>query len=233
MPDASPAKWHLAHTTWFFETFVLAHAGPATARSSRRSDVLFNSYYQASGRCIRAPQRGLLSRPTLRRCSATAQQVDERIERALAAGDLDERCAAAHRARPAPRAAAPGADPHRHQARAVVQPAAPGVSRATCASPTAPAAPLRWIARDEQLGRGRCAARGPRPTASPSTTRRRGTACWCRRFALASRPVTNGEYLAFIDDGGYRARAVAADGWALACSAERLDAPLYWARRTR
>src|SRR3954451_3595583 len=64
MPDASPAKWHLAHTTWFFETFVLA-AEPDYEPVDRRNVYLFNSYYNAVGDRHPRPQRGMLSRPTL------------------------------------------------------------------------------------------------------------------------------------------------------------------------
>src|SRR5688572_21235991 len=63
MPDCSPAKWHLAHTTWFFETFVLAHAGPAFAPFHPQFGYLFNSYYNAIGDRVARAQRHTLSRP--------------------------------------------------------------------------------------------------------------------------------------------------------------------------
>ena len=71
MPDASPTKWHLAHTTWFFETFVLEPAVPGYARSIPRTEYLFNSYYNAVGPMHARPERGLLTRP--RRCRRSAR----------------------------------------------------------------------------------------------------------------------------------------------------------------
>src|ERR1700754_1464508 len=65
MDDASPAKWHLAHTTWFFETFVLRDHVPGYALYDERFPFLFNSYYEAEGRRHSRPRRGMLSRPSL------------------------------------------------------------------------------------------------------------------------------------------------------------------------
>src|ERR1700733_4313877 len=74
MADASPAKWHLAHTTWFFETFVLA--GPAFDPAFTQ---LFNSYYEAVGPRVERPRRGMLTRPSLERVHAYRAHVDERV----------------------------------------------------------------------------------------------------------------------------------------------------------
>src|SRR5437764_8686648 len=75
MPDASPAKWHLAHTSWFFETFVLA-ALPGYQPFSPAYAYLFNSYYNALGERIPRPQRGLLTRPTVNEVYAYRAHVD-------------------------------------------------------------------------------------------------------------------------------------------------------------
>src|SRR5574337_1221758 len=76
MPDASPAKWHLAHTTWFFEQFLLAHFDPGYRRFREGWDYLFNSYYQTVGPMHARPQRGLLTRPTLDEVPAYRAHVD-------------------------------------------------------------------------------------------------------------------------------------------------------------
>jgi hypothetical protein len=120
MLDVSPTKWHLAHTSWFFETFVLAHHSPDYASPNPRYAFLFNSYYvQAGERHCRA-QRGLVTRPSVREVFEYREHVDEAMHRR------------AHRRRPAPGVAGhrvrhhheqqhQGAA-HRHQARVLDQP---------------------------------------------------------------------------------------------------------------
>src|ERR1700689_2938316 len=85
MPDASPTKWHRAHTTWFFETFVLAPAGVDVVDA--RYDYLFNSYYVAVGARHPRPKRGLVSRPSAGEVSDYRRTVDERVARLLASAD--------------------------------------------------------------------------------------------------------------------------------------------------
>ena len=110
MPDASPTKWHLAHTSWFFETFVLEGAPLEPS-----FDYLFNSYYEAVGPRHPRAARGLLSRPSLDEVRALSP-----AHRRAGAGGAGARHArrgsCPRRAGPAARAATPGADPHRHQA---------------------------------------------------------------------------------------------------------------------
>ena len=88
MPDASPAKWHLAHTTWFFETMVLEAAEPHFAPFDARFRMLFNSYYHGVGAAHARDERGLISRPTLVEVMRYRAQVDERMQRLLAHGSL-------------------------------------------------------------------------------------------------------------------------------------------------
>ena len=82
-PDASPAKWHLAHTTWFFETFVLRDHAPGYRPFDERFHFLFNSYYEAEGDRHARPKRGMLSRPSLAEVRDWRVHVDEALERTL------------------------------------------------------------------------------------------------------------------------------------------------------
>ena len=82
-PDASPAKWHLAHTTWFFETFVLRDHVPGYRPFDERFAFLFNSYYEGEGARHARPRRGMLSRPSLDEVRDYRAHVDEALDRAL------------------------------------------------------------------------------------------------------------------------------------------------------
>ncbi|HVK33143.1 MAG TPA: DinB family protein, partial [Burkholderiaceae bacterium] len=90
MPDASPTKWHLAHTTWFFETFVLERFEPGFEPHHAAFRVLFNSYYQGVGEQHPRPQRGLVTRPGLKEVMAYRRAVDERVAGLLARDPGDE-----------------------------------------------------------------------------------------------------------------------------------------------
>src|SRR4051794_26103696 len=82
-PDASPAKWHLAHTTWFFETFVLRDHVPDYRLFDERWPYLFNSYYEGEGERHARARRGMLSRPSLDRVRDYRASVDQALKRAL------------------------------------------------------------------------------------------------------------------------------------------------------
>ena len=84
MPDVSPTRWHLAHTTWFFETFVLADGAPGYKRFNPAFTDLFNSYYNAVGEQFPRDRRGLLSRPTVREVFAYRKHVDDHMNEWLA-----------------------------------------------------------------------------------------------------------------------------------------------------
>src|ERR671918_2108660 len=82
-PDASPAKWHLAHTTWFFETFILRDFVENYRLYDERWPFLFNSYYEGEGERHARPRRGMLSRPSLDEIRAYRAHVDEALDRAM------------------------------------------------------------------------------------------------------------------------------------------------------
>src|SRR5437868_12562926 len=89
MPDVSPTKWHLAHTTWFFETFILKKFVPGYRSEIPEYAYLFNSYYNAAGDMHRRDLRGLISRPTVDQTRRYRTSIDEHIESLIAAADED------------------------------------------------------------------------------------------------------------------------------------------------
>jgi ergothioneine biosynthesis protein EgtB len=228
MPDASPAKWHLAHTTWFFETFVLAAAVPAYRPVHPLYNYLFNSYYNAVGDRWPRPARGLLSRPTVAEVYAYRHAVDERLLALL--HDTDGHCLDA----PLEPTLVLGLH-HEQQHQELIltdvkhllasNPLRPAYRPAPAAPPAGPAAPLGWTtfpAGVRWLGyEGDGFAfdnEGPRHRV------------FVEAFELASRLVTCGEYLAFLADGGYdRPELWLSDGWHAKCN-QVWRAPLYWER---
>ncbi|MCB1747484.1 MAG: ergothioneine biosynthesis protein EgtB [Gammaproteobacteria bacterium] len=223
MADASPAKWHLAHVTWFFETFVLeAHeAGFAPHHPAFRE--LYNSYYNGIGPQYPRPRRGLVTRPSLEAVREYRAAVDARIADLLESTDL-------------PAAALTTIElglhhEQQHQELLLMDikhllslnPLAPAYSE-TPLVPAAAAPALQWTAQAGGLRElGHDSASGF--AFDNETPRHRA---WLEPYALASRLVTNAEYLEFVDAGGYRdARPWLADGWATV-NAEGWRAPLYW-----
>ncbi len=222
MPDASPAKWHLGHTTWFFEEFVLA--AREEPRYDERFAFLFNSYYNLVGDRQPRPKRGMLTRPGLGEVMAYRDVVTDRVERLLKAGALDA---------DAQRIIEIGLN-HEQQHQELLltdikhalwqNPLLPAYKEESAAPAAAPAPALEWLEFEEQI-----ADIGADPEA--------GFAYDCEgprhkafvgAFALASRPVTNAEYLAFMRDGGYRRADLWLDlGWT-AVQAEGWTAPMYW-----
>ena len=224
MPDASPIKWHLAHTSWFFETFVLEGAPLEPA-----FDYLFNSYYEAVGPRHPRAARGLLSRPSLDEVRRYRGRIDAQVLEALERGLRDE-----------VRARVVLGLEHEQQHQELIltdikhllggQPGAPAYRRAPAApAPRSGSAPaLDWIARPggvTEIGVAGPGASGE-PFAFDNESPRHQVLL--RPHALASRLVTCGEYRAFIGDGGYRRPELwLSDGWA-DVEAERRDRPLYW-----
>jgi ergothioneine biosynthesis protein EgtB len=231
MPDASPAKWHLAHTTWFFEEFVLGRFEGAHRWRDPRWRVLFNSYYEGVGPRHPRPARGVLSRPSLDEVLAWRTSVDERVLAVLRGSEgeaaLEVALLGTHHE-----------EQHQELLLTDVQHALfsnelqPAYLERPSAVPAASAvSPLRWCAFDEavvELG-----APNVRPRQAfafdNETPRHRALV---GAFRLASRLVTNEEYAAFVGDGGYgRSDLWLADGWA-AAQANGWRGPLYWEDET-
>lgn len=228
MPDASPVKWHLAHTTWFFETFILESMEAAFAPFHPAFRVLFNSYYNGVGEKHPRAQRGLLTRPGMAQVRAYRADVDARIARLLA-GEL----ARDERERLTMLLALGLEHEQQHQellltdvkhllAQSALFPAYLDTAPAPAqehAQPTAWLAFEGGLAKIGHAGDGFCfdneLPRHPQYVAP---------------FELASALVTNGEFLAFIEAGGYRtAHLWLAEGWDWVRS-QQLACPLYWQR---
>lgn len=222
MADASPVKWHLAHTAWFFETFVLS-ALPGYTPFDPRFEFLFNSYYESVGPRFPRPKRGLLSRPTAATVFAYRAHVDDAVSRLIATAD------AATWGRVAPVVELGLQHEQQHQELIVTDllyafyqnPLRPAVFADE--PPDDTALSLEWLpipAGVAEIGH----AGGGFAFDNESPRHR----VYLHACELASRPVTNGEFLQFIDDGGYiRPNLWLSDGWAA-----RRDggwtAPLYW-----
>ena len=222
MPDASPTKWHLAHTTWFFETFLLVPHLPGYKIFDPRFHYLFNSYYEALGPRQPRARRGLLTRPSLADVIAYRAHVDRGMEALLA--------------RP-PAAALVDlldlglAHEEQHQelilmdilhlfAQSPLLPAyAPPRSGAPGRAPQPPAF-ARFQGGLVEIGHA-----GEGYAFDNEQPRHK---VWLEPFELADRLVANADWLAFMADGGYRRPELwLSEGWAQA-QAEGWDAPLYW-----
>ncbi|MFS2043466.1 ergothioneine biosynthesis protein EgtB [Stenotrophomonas geniculata] len=228
MADASPSKWHLAHTTWFFERFVLAGFAAAPAHDPAW-DYLFNSYYKSIGPAHARPQRGLLSRPSLQQVRDYRQQVDAQVQSRLAAGDLDEQAlqhlqlGLQHEQQHQELLLtdikhAFWCNPLQPAYREDLQPAASAASAASAQG---------WIESPERIVTVGAAA-WPLHTAFAYDNESPPHRVLLPAHALAERPLSNAEYRAFIDAGGYREpRWWLSEGWALR-EAEDWQHPLYW-----
>ncbi len=226
MPDASPTKWHLAHTTWFFETFILARLAPRYRVFDETFGYLFNSYYEAVGPRHPRPQRGMLSRPSLARVCAYRDYVSAAMAR------LIEEAGAARWEQAAPLVELGIHHEQQHQELILMDikhlfslnPLRP----AYCAAPAETAAALPPLPAVAFAGGAEAIGHdGPGFAFDNETPRHR---VWLEPFRLAARPVTCGDYLGFIAEGGYRRPEFwLFDGWATV-QQQGWEAPLYWRR---
>jgi ergothioneine biosynthesis protein EgtB len=225
MPDVSPTKWHLAHTSWFFETFLLKPFAPAYREFDPAFAYLFNSYYEAAGPRHPRPQRGLLSRPTVDAIAAYRDYVTAAMLRLIAAAG-----------EPVWRAAAPlielGVNHEQQHQELILM----DIKHVFSLNPLLPA---------YQPMRPRRAGAGPRVrgwrdfagglveighTGDDFAFDNEGPRhkVWLDPFRLARHAVSCGDFCDFIADGGYRrAELWLSDGWA-AVNEQGWQAPLYW-----
>jgi ergothioneine biosynthesis protein EgtB len=221
--DASPTKWHLAHTTWFFEAFVLKPFASGYRVFDESFEYCFNSYYESVGPRQPRGKRGLLTRPSATQLVAYREHVDAALANFCAGGDLP----------PAAQALIELGINHEQQHQELLladilslfasEPLKPAYRRASPGVAVVEAAPLDFVSFDGGIfeighdGDGFAYDNeGPRHEAL------------LRPFKLASRCVTNGEWIAFIEDGGYSTPVLwLADGWATV-KAQGWTAPLYW-----
>lgn len=222
MPDASPAKWHLAHTTWFFETFVL-HERAGYMPPHPDYEMLFNSYYNGVGEAWPRARRGMLSRPCTDEVFDWRAQVDAAMARLLQS-DIDDRT----------REVVEIGLQHEQQHQELLitdlkhmfaqNPLHPAVFAGP--EPTTEARPMRWV--EHPGGVVEIGHHGDGFAYDNESPRHRTL---LEPFAIADRTVTCGEWLAFMDDGGYeRADLWLSDGWATV-QAEGWRAPMYWFER--
>ncbi len=221
MPDCSPAKWHLAHTSWFFETFVLEAALGNYPHFHPQFRYLFNSYYQTVGAQYQRPQRALLTRPSLAEVLAYRQHVDEQMQGILGAA-----------LSPTLRVVIELGLHHEQQHQELLltdikhlfsfNPLHPVYQSASATTATT-APPLRWHRYEEGIyqighdGNGFCF--------DNEQPRHR---VFLNAFELAARPSINREYLAFMLAGGYTNPTLwLSDGWHKV-QQEDWHAPLYW-----
>ena len=222
MPDASPAKWHLAHTSWFFEHFILAKRLPGYRPFHERFDYLFNSYYFTVGQMHARPRRGLVTRPSLAEVLDYRAHVDAAMEE-LVAREQDN-------AELAGLLTLGMNHEQQHQELLLTD-----IKHLLAQNPLLPvytelpapaqdrAAPLRWI--PGAAGAAAIGHAGDEFAFDNETPRHQAL---LGEHALASRLVSNAEFREFIDDGGYSNPALwLSDGWSTIVG-EGWQRPLYW-----
>jgi ergothioneine biosynthesis protein EgtB len=226
MPDVSPTKWHLGHTTWFFETFILTRFDAGYRVFDPAFAYLFNSYYEAVGPRHPRPERGLLSRPTVDIVAAYRDHVSAAMIRLIERAD-----------EPAWGEVAPLIElgvQHEQQHQELIL---MDIKHVFSRNPLLPAyqapqlqvqqamVPLTWV--DFAGGLQEIGHPGAEFAFDNETPRHK---VWLEPFRLTARPVTCGEYFEFIEDCGYtRPEFWLSDGWATVCE-QGWEAPLYWRR---
>jgi ergothioneine biosynthesis protein EgtB len=227
MPETSPTKWHLAHTSWFFETFVLKQFLPEYHSRHPAYGFLFNSYYNAVGPFFSRPNRGLLSRPTVEEAFHYRMDVDLLVSEMIEASD-DRRLAALE-----PILTLGMHHEQQHQELMLTDiknvfwqnPLRPVFRKRDPEKPSL-SPPMEWLPYEEGLYW--VGHEGPRFSYDNEGPRHR---VFVQSFELASRLVTNAGFLAFMEDGGYqRPELWLSLGWN-AVKERGWDCPLYWEKK--
>ncbi len=220
MPDVSPTKWHLAHTTWFFETFILQPYLQGYRPFQKEFGYLFNSYYEAIGERHARPQRGFLSRPTLAEVFDYRTYVDERIVELLDGNPADE--------------VVPLIEVGLHHEQQHQELMLTDIKHVLASNPMHPAyhhredrpasaVPHQWIAHEG--GIAEIGADGAGFAFDNESPRHE---VLLRPCEIGSRLATNAEYLAFMEDGGYRRHDLwLSEGWDHVRQSG-WTAPMYW-----
>lgn len=226
MVDASPTKWHLGHTTWFFETLVLRAQVAGYEWYDPAFQLVFNSYYNSIGAQHPRPRRGLLSRPGLAEVQAYRAHVDEQMIRYLEGTDPSDEVR---------EVLLVGMNHEQQHQELLVTDMMHMLSCNPLRPAYLPGAPERTpVAAPDLMWRhfdGGVAEIGYEGEAFAFDNERPRHRVYLEPYALASRPVTNAEYLGFIRDGGYRRPEFwMSDGWATV-TAEGWERPLYWEQR--
>jgi ergothioneine biosynthesis protein EgtB len=221
MPDVSPTKWHRAHTTWFFETFLLTPSLPGYRPFHPDYGYLFNSYYEGVGARHPRNDRGLLSRPGVEEIAEYRAYVDQAMAMVLEGPTSGSLAALVELG-----------IQHEQQHQELLlmdikhvlslNPLLPAYDAVRLPKPTAPHEPT-WTEHPE--GTYEVGHQGRGFSFDNELPRHR---TYLEAFSIADQAVTCGEWLAFIDDGGYhRPELWLSDGWATV-QAERWECPLYW-----
>ena len=226
IPEVSPVKWHLAHTSWFFETFILKPGLRGYRPLDNRYEALFNSYYNAVGEPYPRPRRGLLSRPTVDEIRTYRRHVDTALEEFLSSAATD----ALTRIAPILELGLNHEEQHQELILTDVKhvlsvnPLHP-VYQSSDPTTGGEPGPLTWTSRA-----GGLVETGHAGDGFAFDNERPRHLVHLEPFEIADRLVTNGEYLDFIVDGGYgRPDLWLADGWDTK-NRGQWEAPLYWTR---
>ena len=223
MPDVSPTKWHLAHVTWFFEKFVLEPFVDGYAPFDEQFHFLFNSYYVSAGDMHRRPERGLLSRPTVEDVLHYREHVDEQIATLIEQREEDAEIASRIEL---------GLNHERQHQELLLtdikhvlsrNPLQPAMNERLLRPPRAKPSRLRFLSGRngiQQIGAAGFGFRFDNETPRHDVL--------VHEHRIASRLITNGEYLEFVNDGGYTNPLLwLSDGWA-AVQEHGWRRPLYW-----